>query len=153
MKKSAGILLYKYENEQLLFFLVHPGGPYFKSKDAGWWTIPKGELMPGEAPLDCAVREFEEETGYKPKGPYTELDHVMQKGGKTVMAWACEGNLNPETIHCNEFEMEWPPRSGKKQSFAEIDKAGWFNAEDALRLINERQQSFVLQLKQRLTDI
>lgn len=150
MKKSAGILLYKYEAGRMFFFLVHPGGPYFKNKDAGWWTIPKGELMPGESPLDCAIREFEEETGHKPEGPYIELQPVVQKGGKTVMAWACIGDLNAGTIQSNEFEMEWPPRSGKMQSFPEIDKAGWFAPEEALRLINERQQSFINEVQKRV---
>jgi predicted NUDIX family NTP pyrophosphohydrolase len=150
MKKSAGILLYKFEAGQLLFFLVHPGGPYFKKKDAGWWTIPKGELMPDEEPLDCAVREFEEETGCKPEGPYTKLQPVVQRGGKTVMAWACEGDVNAATIQCNDFEMEWPPRSGKMQAFPEIDKAGWFPTEEALQLINQAQQSFIIQVRKLL---
>lgn len=147
MKKSAGILLYKFEEGRLLFFLVHPGGPYFKNKDAGWWTIPKGEIMPGEEPLDCAIREFEEETGHKPEGLYTELQPVVQKGGKTVMGWACEGDVDAGNVQCNEFEIEWPPRSGKKQSFPEIDKAGWFTAQEALILRNERQQSFLIEVQ------
>lgn len=146
MKQSAGILLYRNTANETEFFLVHPGGPFFAKKHEGWWTIPKGELLPDEAPLDCAVREFEEETGYTPFAPFTELETITQKGGKKVMAWAAEGNLNADTITCNTFTIEWPPRSGRQKEFPEVDKAGWFTLSDAKVLINERQVSFLEQV-------
>lgn len=146
MKKSAGILLYRNTANETEFFLVHPGGPFFAKKHEGWWTIPKGELLPDEAPLDCALREFEEETGYTPSAPFTELETITQKGGKKVMAWAAEGNLNADTITCNTFTIEWPPRSGRQKEFPEVDKAGWFTLSDAKVLINERQISFLEQV-------
>jgi predicted NUDIX family NTP pyrophosphohydrolase len=147
MKQSAGILLYRTINPEPEVFLVHPGGPFFSKKHEGWWTIPKGELLPGEEPLAAAVREFKEETGYMPKGPYAELQHVVQKGGKQVLAWACEGNFDAGTITCNTFVMEWPPKSGTYRAYPEVDKAGWFKMEEAALLINERQKDFLCQLK------
>lgn len=146
MKKSAGILLFRRLNAITEVFLVHPGGPYFKNKNEGWWTIPKGEPESGEELLAAAIREFEEETGYKPAGPFTELAPIIQKGGKKVFAWACTGNIDPEKINCNDFEMQWPPRSGKMQRFPEVDKAGWFDIEKACILINEMQKDFLVQL-------
>jgi len=143
MKQSAGILLYRIVKSEPEFFLVHPGGPFFAKKHEGWWTIPKGELLPDETPLECAVREFEEETGYTPSAPFKILEPITQKGGKKVLAWAAEGDLNPETITSNTFTIEWPPRSGKTAAFPEIDKAGWFTLAEARALINERQLSFL----------
>ena len=143
MKQSAGILLYRKDKSETKFFLVHPGGPYFARKEAGWWTVPKGEPNDGEDLCACAVREFEEETGYRPTGPFTALQPIVQKGGKKVSCWAAEGDLDPDAITCNTFEMEWPPKSGKRTTFPEIDKAGWFTAPEALKLINERQAAFV----------
>ncbi|MNK07687.1 NUDIX domain protein [compost metagenome] len=151
MKQSAGILLYRDSGSDTEFFLVHPGGPYFAKKNEGWWTIPKGELLPDEAPLDCAIREFEEETGYIPTAPFTALEPIIQKGGKKVFCWAAKGNLDPETIVCNTFEIEWPPKSGKTKEFPEIDKAGWFTLEEARVFINERQIAFLDELKKRIT--
>lgn len=139
MKQSAGILLYRNGENGTEFFLVHPGGPFFSKKHEGWWTIPKGELLPDELPLDCAMREFEEETGHKPTPPFTPLQPITQKGGKQVLAFATEGDLNPETITSNTFTMEWPPKSGKMREFPEVDKAGWFSLAAAKVLINERQ--------------
>lgn len=147
MKQSAGILLYRIVDAATEFFLVHPGGPYFAKKEEGWWTIPKGELLLDESPLDCAVREFKEETGHTPNGPFTELESITQKGGKQVICWAAEGDLNAETITSNTFEIEWPPKSGKLKEFPEIDKAGWFTFEQASILINERQGAFLEQLE------
>lgn len=139
MKQSAGILLYRLVSNETEFLLVHPGGPFFRNRNEGWWTIPKGEPMAGEDLLDCAVREFKEETGYHPEPPYIALSPIMQKGGKQVHAWACQGNVEPASIICNTFEMEWPPKSGKQVAFPEIDKAGWYSFDEAVKLINERQ--------------
>jgi len=146
MKQSAGILLYKKLEGQLLFFLVHPGGPFFAKKNEGWWTVPKGELLPEELPLDAAMREFEEETGYKPSPPFLELQPITQKAGKQVLCWAAVGDLDAATITCNTFEIEWPPKSGKMKAFAEVDKAGWFTYDEAKLLINERQVAFLDEL-------
>jgi len=149
MKLSAGILLFRDTGTETEFFLVHPGGPFFAKKNEGWWTIPKGELMPDESALDCAVREFEEETGHKPQPPFTELEPVTQKGGKKVLCFAAEGDLNADTITSNTFTIEWPPKSGKMKEFPEIDKAGWFALAEAKVLINERQADFLEQVLNR----
>lgn len=146
MKQSAGILLYRNTGPEIEFFLVHPGGPFFTKKDEGWWTIPKGEPEEGEALVETAIREFEEETGYRPTEPFTELLPVTQKGGKKVWCWAAEGNLDADAIICNAFEIEWPPRSGRRASYPEVDKAGWFTLAEAEKLINERQADFLEQL-------
>ncbi|MFP9099264.1 NUDIX domain-containing protein [Flavobacterium sp. RHBU_24] len=143
MKTSAGILLYRLDVGEPQFFLVHPGGPFFTKKNEGWWTIPKGEPNDGEDLINCAIREFTEETGYTPIEPYFPLKPITQKGGKTVHAWAAAGNLDPANITCNTFEVAWPPKSGKMTSFPEIDKAGWFTYTEASRLINERQLAFL----------
>jgi len=145
-KVSAGILLYKLENDHLLFFLVHPGGPFFRHKDKGWWTIPKGEPQEDEDPFNTALREFVEETGYRPGGDFIKLNPITQKAGKRVMCWAVKGDLVPEGIVSNTFEMEWPPRSGKLQSFPEIDKAAWFDLAEAKVKINERQVALLEEL-------
>jgi len=145
MKESAGILLYR-QREETEFLLVHPGGPFFARKHEGWWTIPKGELLTDEAPLDAALREFEEETGYKPPPPFIELQPVVQKAGKKVFCWASEGDLDPALLESNTFEMEWPPKSGKKVDFPEVDKAEWLTLADAKRLINERQAALLDEL-------
>jgi predicted NUDIX family NTP pyrophosphohydrolase len=147
MKVSAGILMFRKRKRAIQFLLVHPGGPYFIKKYEGVWSIPKGELFEGEEPLVAAIREFEEETGYKPSGDFIELTPVVQKGGKKVLCWAVEGDLNPENITSNVFEIEWPPRAGKMKSFPEIDKAGWFDMEEATQLINEKQIPFLEELK------
>ena len=146
-KISAGMLLYKYENGELLFFLVHPGGPFLKKKSDGWWTIPKGEPEADEPLLATALREFEEETGFKPSGEFIELTAVIQKGGKKVYCWACEGDLDPQKVVSNTFEMEWPPASGKFKTFAEVDQAGWFNLEEAKFKINGRQFALLEELR------
>jgi len=138
-KQSAGILLYKKANGQPLFFLVHPGGPFFKNKDLGSWTIPKGEYLDDEEALAAAKREFAEETGMNITGDFKALKPIKQKSGKTVHAWAVEGDIDADTILSNTFEIEWPPRSGKLQTFPEIDRAGWFNYETAKEKINPAQ--------------
>jgi len=145
MKRSAGILLYRKLSE-VEFFLVHPGGPFFAKKDDGVWTIPKGEVNAEEDPIAAAKREFLEETGSPVKGLFLPLGEVKQKAGKIVEAWAVEGDLAAEHIKSNTFEIEWPPRSGKKRSFAEIDKAGWFNLENALQKINPAQKELLTRL-------
>ncbi|HTE25694.1 NUDIX domain-containing protein [Flavitalea sp.] len=147
MKRSAGILLYKVNNSnEIEFFLVHPGGPFFAKKDNGYWTIPKGEIEPDEDPMKTAKREFEEETGTKPTGSFISLGEIKQKGGKIVEAWAVEGDLDTAKIRSNTFEIEWPPKSGKRKSFPEVDKAGWFKLEEAKEKINEAQSVFLIRL-------
>jgi predicted NUDIX family NTP pyrophosphohydrolase len=139
-KVSAGILLYRISDGQLQIFLIHPGGPFFRNKDDGTWSIPKGEYIEGEEePLLAAKREFEEETGQKIDGKFIALEPITQKGGKKVYAWAVEGDIDHEVIQSNLFEIEWPPRSGKKQTFPEVDKAGWFDTETAKARINIAQ--------------
>jgi predicted NUDIX family NTP pyrophosphohydrolase len=139
-KVSAGILLYRITSDQLQIFLIHPGGPFFRNKDDGTWSIPKGEYIEGEEdPLAAAKREFEEETGQKIDGKFIPLEPITQKGGKKVYAWAVKGDINHEVIQSNLFEIEWPPRSGKKQTFPEVDKAGWFDTETAKARINIAQ--------------
>jgi predicted NUDIX family NTP pyrophosphohydrolase len=142
-KQSAGILLYRKTNSQLQVFLVHPGGPFFKNKDAGSWTIPKGEILDDEDPLAAAKREFNEETGQAIDGDFIKLNPVTLKSGKIVHAWAVEGDIDHETIFSNLFEIEWPPKSGKMQSFPEIDRAGWFEMEEAKEKINAGQLGLI----------
>jgi predicted NUDIX family NTP pyrophosphohydrolase len=131
---SAGILLYRRSSDGggLEVLLAHPGGPWFATKDAGHWSIPKGEADGNEQLFDVARREFIEETGHDlPDGPPIELGSIVQKGGKTVHAWAVEGDLDPDTAHSNLFETEWPPRSGRRATFPEIDRVAWFAPNDA----------------------
>jgi predicted NUDIX family NTP pyrophosphohydrolase len=131
LKKSAGILLYRLTDGILQVFLVHPGGPYFRKKDEGAWSVPKGEYLDDEEPLAAAKREFEEEVGKPITGNFVKLQPVKQKSGKIVTAWAVEGELDHTDITSNLFEIEWPPRSGKRASFPEIDRAGWFTIKEA----------------------
>jgi predicted NUDIX family NTP pyrophosphohydrolase len=152
-KTSAGILLYRYRGHTPQVFLVHPGGPLWARKDAGAWSIPKGEYDPGEDPLAAALREWEEETGIpleNARQSFIALEPVKQKGGKTVHAWATDGDFDPATVRSNTFEMEWPPRSGKKASFPEVDKAGWFEIPEARQKILEGQQPLIDALLKRL---
>jgi predicted NUDIX family NTP pyrophosphohydrolase len=145
--QSAGILLYRNNNHRLEIFLVHPGGPFFKNKDAGAWSIPKGEFLDNEDPLLAAKREFEEETG-KPliDDRFIKLSPIRQKSGKTVHAWAVEGDIDADHIVSNMFEIEWPPKSGKQASFAEIDWGGWFGVEEAKVKINPAQAALIEEL-------
>jgi predicted NUDIX family NTP pyrophosphohydrolase len=149
-KQSAGILLFRKMNGQAQVFLVHPGGPFFKNKDAGVWSIPKGEFLEDEEALGAAKREFKEETGQDIDGTFIALNPVTLKSGKKVYAWAVEGDINHEIILSNLFEMEWPPKSGKKQSFPEIDRAGWFDIEMAKQKINVGQVGLIDELKLKL---
>ncbi len=136
---------------KLELLLVHPGGPFFRNKDDGAWTIPKGELEADEEPLETARREFAEETGLTvPEIGYTCLGEVQQKGGKRVLAWAFPGDGDADKVASNTFEMEWPPRSGRKQSFPEIDRAAFFTAETARIKLNSAQVAFVDRLVEKL---
>ncbi len=145
-KQSAGVLLYRFNAALLEVFLVHPGGPYYLKKDEGAWSIPKGEFIESELALDAAKREFREETGFEVMGDFTALQPVVLKSGKKIYAWALEGDLDEGTILSNLFEMEWPPRSGKKQYFPEIDRGEWFDIEMAKVKINEAQVGLLEQL-------
>ena len=136
---SAGLLMFRERNHELEVLLVHPGGPWWRNKDHGAWTIPKGEPAAGEDLLRAAQREFEEETGVPPDGPYLPLGKVRQRGGKTVHAWAFRGDLDVGGIQSNTFRMEWPPGSGKFQDFPEIDRACFFGMGAARGKINAAQ--------------
>ena len=142
-KLSAGILLFRNPAEILQVFLVHPGGPFWKNKDAGAWSIPKGEYAETEDPLEAAQREFQEETGFQAHAPFLPLGQIKQAGGKLVSAWASEGDLSPGEIRSNTFTLEWPPKSGRRQEFPEIDRAAWFTIEDAKQHILKGQIEFV----------
>jgi predicted NUDIX family NTP pyrophosphohydrolase len=131
MKVSAGLLIYRIQNGSLEVFLIHPGGPYWTNKDEASWSIPKGEVDTGEAPLDAAKREFREETGFTAEGPFHKLTPVIQNPHKTVQAWAARGDFDETKLESNTFSVEWPPRSGKIREFPEADKAAWFTLEEA----------------------
>jgi len=141
-RESAGILLYRESGAEVL--LVHPGGPFWQRKDAGAWSIPKGEVEEGEAPRTAALREFAEETGTMlPDGALEPLGSVKLKSGKLVHAFAVAGDLDPEAIVSSTFELEWPPRSGRVQEFPEVDRAGWFGLDEAREKLNPAQAAFV----------
>jgi predicted NUDIX family NTP pyrophosphohydrolase len=142
-KESAGILLYRRRRGAIEVFLVHPGGPFWKKKDEGAWTIPKGEPNSGEERLIAAIREFAEETGTTLAGDFRTLPAIKQAGGKWVHAFAIEGDLDPTSLVSNEFEMEWPPRSGKRARFPEVDRGAWFSLEDARGRINKGQTALL----------
>ncbi|WP_085033188.1 NUDIX domain-containing protein [Ensifer aridi] len=146
-KKSAGILLYKYEGGSLLVLLVHPGGPFWTNRDAGAWSIPKGEYEPGEEPEAAARREFLEETGVVVTCPLKFLGEERQKSGKLVTAYAGESDLDIGKLKSNVFEIEWPPRSGRMQCFPEVDRAGWFTVPVAREKINPAQRPFLDRLE------
>jgi len=149
-KRSAGILLFRQVAGELLVLLVHPGGPFWARKDLGAWSIPKGEYAEGEDALAAARREFFEETGSEPLGEFLPLDEVLQSGGKQVIAWALRGDFDPRQLKSNRFEIEWPPRSGQKQSFPEIDRAEWFAPAEARKRLVGAQTVFVDRLLARL---
>jgi predicted NUDIX family NTP pyrophosphohydrolase len=148
--QSAGILLYRVKNKELQLFLVHPGGPFWQKKDIGAWSIPKGEFSENEDALTAAKREFDEETGSKISGDFIELTPVKQKAGKYIYAWAVMGDIDPATITSNLFSMEWPPKSGKRQQFPEVDKAGWFTVQVAKEKINPAQASLIEELQNKV---
>jgi predicted NUDIX family NTP pyrophosphohydrolase len=145
-KRSAGILMYRRSENGLEVLLVHPGGPFWAKKDLGAWSIPKGEYSDAEEALAVAVREFEEETGSRPQGDFQPLGELVQPGRKIVTAWAVEGDFDIATLKSNMFELEWPPKSGRKASFPEVDRAEWFSLDEARRRILPGQQEFLARL-------
>jgi predicted NUDIX family NTP pyrophosphohydrolase len=151
-RTSAGILLYRRPAGRLELLLAHPGGPFFTKRDAGYWTIPKGEVDPDEELLAVARREFEEETGQAAHdGDPIPLGSIVQKGGKIVHAWALEGDLDPATSVSNTFEMSWPPGSGRLASFPEIDRVAWFDPAEARRRIKATQIPLIDRLEESLS--
>lgn len=146
-KKSAGLAMYRIRGGALEVLLVHLGGPFWAKKDKGAWFLPKGELAACEDELSAAQREFEEETGLKPAGPFLQLGTVKQKSGKTVAAWAFEGDCDPSALKSNTFTMEWPPHSGKKQEFPEVDRAAFFTLDAAHDKIHPAEFELLLRLK------
>jgi predicted NUDIX family NTP pyrophosphohydrolase len=147
MKRSAGILLYRLIKNEIEVFLVHPGGPYWANKDKGAWSLPKGEFEEGEDPLETAKREFAEETGSKITGEFCRLLPLKQPGGKIVHVWAVEGDLDAATVKSNLFTLEWPPHSGARQQFTEVDKGKWFKLHTAKEKLLPGQRPFLDQLQ------
>lgn len=153
MKFSAGLLMFRRINENVEVFLVHPGGPFFAKKDEGYWGIPKGLVEDDEPDVEAAVREFEEETAISieaDRSSFIPLGEVKQKSGKRVQAWAFEGDVDPGDVVSNLFEMEWPPHSGRRRSFPEIDRGAWFDMPAARKKINEAQRAFLDRLEAHL---
>ena len=149
-KESAGLLLYRRLRGSIEVFLVHPGGPFWAKKDAGSWSIPKGEIEAGEDAVEAAKREFQEETGLVPAVTFQILKPIRQKGGKIVHAWAAQFDLDSSAVKSNTFSMEWPPGSGKMQEFPEIDRAGWFEIAEAKSKILKSQLGLLEQLEELL---
>ena len=141
--------MFRRRDSNLQVFLVHPGGPFWKEKDAGAWSIPKGEYEEGEDPLEAAKREFEEETGFKAAGDFMALGEAKQAGAKVISAWAFEGDCSPAEVRSNMFSMEWPPKSGHKQEFPEVDRADWSNLKEARTRILKGQLVFLNRLMDR----
>lgn len=152
MQVSAGLLMYRFEGNRNLLevLLVHPGGPYWKRRDAGVWTIPKGNVEPGEDILAAAIREFTEETGLVPEGPFISLGEITQRSGKRVHGWAFRGTCDPGSIRSNTFEIEWPPKSGRRERFPEVDKAAFFTMAMARQKILPAEEPFVNRLEQEI---
>ncbi|MCS6945525.1 MAG: NUDIX domain-containing protein [Sutterellaceae bacterium] len=150
MKRSAGLLLYRFSDRGLEVLLVHPGGPYWARRDDGAWSIPKGEIQGDEAPLAAARREFREETGVDVDGEFIALDAVRLASGKVVYAWAVAGDFDPAHLRSNEFELPWPPKSGERRRFPEVDRAAWFTLTDAERKIHPGQAPLLPRLRQAL---
>jgi predicted NUDIX family NTP pyrophosphohydrolase len=148
--RSAGLLMYRIGERGLEVLLAHPGGPFWSRKDEAAWTLPKGECNEGEEALAAAQREFTEETGFTACAPFLPLGEVRQKSGKRIAAWACSGDCDPALLRSNSFEMEWPPRSGRMQSFPEIDRAQWFTAAQARHKLIAGQVPFIDALEQLL---
>ena len=150
MKTSAGILLFKRENEKFFYFLVHPGGPFWKNKDIGAWSVPKGEVSEDESMMERALTEFHEETGKEISGNFIKLQPVKQKSGKTVFAWAMESDLETDGMYSNTVSIHWPPKSGKTLEIPEVDRWEWFESEEAKKKINPAQCNFIIQLEEML---
>jgi predicted NUDIX family NTP pyrophosphohydrolase len=148
--QSAGILLYRIRDGAPEVLLVHPGGPFWTRKDAGAWSIPKGEFSDGEETLAAAKREFAEETGAALQGDFAPLQPVRQKSGKTIHAWAIEGDLDAAAVRSNTFSMEWPPKSGRQREFPEVDRAQWFTIAEGRSRINSGQAPLLDQLERML---
>jgi predicted NUDIX family NTP pyrophosphohydrolase len=141
--RSAGLLMFRRRGGAVEVLLAHPGGPFWSRRDAASWTLPKGEIDEGEDPLAAARREFEEETGFPSAPPFLLLGELKQKSGKRITAWAFEGDADPSRLVSNPFEMEWPPRSGRMQSFPEIDRVAWFGPEEARAKVLPGQAPFL----------
>ena len=144
---SAGILAFRKKSGKIEVLLVHPGGPFWRNKDLGAWSIPKGEYGPKEDPEVVARKEFREEVGFEIAGELFPLDHVRQRGGKTVKAFAVETDVDVQNVQSNMFEIEWPPRSGKRRAFPEVDRAEWFDLTSARTKINEGQRALLDRLE------
>ncbi len=142
-KDTAGILMFRRRGDAVEVLLAHPGGPFWRKKDDGAWTIPKGLPEAGEEFLAAAIREFHEETGFTAHAPFLPLGAFKQPGGKTVHAWASEGDCDPTALSSNTFTMEWPPKSGKRAEFPEVDRAGWFRVDEARRKILKGQAAIL----------
>jgi predicted NUDIX family NTP pyrophosphohydrolase len=145
--RSAGILVYRYKNGHYEVFLIHPGGPLWKNKDTHSWSIPKGEFDHNEPAFKAALREFKEETGYEISGQFQKLNPVKQNSGKTIYAWAVEGDLDETKIKSNNFRMEWPPKSGIYKEFPEADKEEWFPLDVAKEKMFKGQDQLIDELK------
>lgn len=152
-KRSAGLLLHRRRDGILEVFLVHPGGPFWTKKDAGAWTIPKGEIDAGEDDLAAARRETAEETGFTPEGEFVPLPPIRQKAGKVVVAWAVETDCDPAQLRSNVFSMEWPPRSGRMGEFPEVDRGAWFQMEEARVKMLEAQHPLLDALQALFKDV
>lgn len=152
-KPSAGLLMFRGRGDSLEVLLAHPGGPLWARKDAGAWTIPKGEIDEGEAPLAAACREFSEETGFRPAGPYVALTPIRQRSGKVVHAWAFAGDCDPGRLQSNTFTMEWPPHSGQVAAFPEVDRAAFFTLAAAREKINPAQIALLDELERLRVDL
>ncbi|MGA1870186.1 MAG: NUDIX domain-containing protein [bacterium] len=150
VKKSAGLLMYRFKNSRLEVFLVHPGGPFWSKKDEGAWSIPKGEYTDEEEPFDVAKREFKEETGYEADGNFIPLTPIKQPSRKIVTAWAFEGDCDESKTRSNTFTIEWPPHSGKQAEFPEVDRAEWFPIEPAKKKLLKGHVGFIEQLCEKL---
>lgn len=151
-KRSAGLLLFRRSGRAIEVLLVHPGGPFWARKDEGAWSIPKGEYDPSENPQAVAMREFEEETGARPPGEPLALGSFRQSSAKLIDVWALEGAFDPASLVSNMFAMEWPPRSGRTQQFPEVDRAAWFEVDEAERRIVKGQRPVLAMLLQRLQE-
>jgi predicted NUDIX family NTP pyrophosphohydrolase len=146
--RSAGLLMFRRRDGAVEVLLAHPGGPFWSRRDEAAWTLPKGEIGPGEDPLAAARREFQEETGFASRPPFHPLGELRQRSGKRITAWAFEGDADPHALVSNRFEMEWPPRSGRLQSFPEVDRVQWFGLPQARRKLLAGQAPFLDQLAQ-----